>query len=136
MVPFWSGILSFTLSRPVGTLCPLQKSQTFFKTAWSLELLLHDFFLVNFHAENFSSTNQLSFMLPWQPYNFFSIILKIRISIIFQVLPTEKNFLWDNLLCFGHHKIIRSVIKAHHKSFKFSRNSFCPNIVIGTKLTH
>ena len=38
----------------------------------------------------------------------FSLILKTRISIVFfQVFPPERNFLWDNLACFGHHNTLR-----------------------------
>ena len=42
----------------------------------------------------------------------FSIILKIQISIAFQAFPPGRNFLWDNLLCFGQHYTLRSLIKA------------------------
>ena len=40
----------------------------------------------------------------------FGLFLKTRISIVFQVFPPERNFLWDNLLCFGHHNTLRSLI--------------------------
>ena len=43
----------------------------------------------------------------------FGLIWKTRISIIFQVIPPERNFLWDNLPCFGHHNTLRSSIKAN-----------------------
>ena len=43
----------------------------------------------------------------------FSIILKNRISIVFQVFPSERNFLWDNLICFGHNNTLKSLIKAN-----------------------
>ena len=42
----------------------------------------------------------------------FSIILKFQLSIVFQVFPHEKNLLWDNPLCFGHHNTLRSLIEA------------------------
>ena len=32
---------------------------------------------------------------------FLTLILKTRISFIFQVFPPGRNSLWDNLLCFG-----------------------------------
>ena len=41
------------------------------------------------------------------------LILKTQISIVFQVLTPERNLMWDNLLCFGHHNTLRSLIKAN-----------------------
>ena len=43
----------------------------------------------------------------------FGLILKTRISIVFQAFPHQRNFLWDNLLCFGHHNTLRSLIEAN-----------------------
>ena len=43
----------------------------------------------------------------------FGLILRTQISIVFQVFPPERNFLWDNLVCFGHHNTVRSLIKAN-----------------------
>ena len=40
----------------------------------------------------------------------FGLFLKTRIAIVFQVFPPERNFLEDNLLCFGHHNTLRSLI--------------------------
>ena len=45
----------------------------------------------------------------------FGLFLKTRIAIVFQVFPPERNFLWDNLLCFGHHNTLRSLIIANIK---------------------
>ena len=64
----------------------------------------------------------------------FSIILKTRISIVFQVFPTERGFPWDNL-CFGHHNTLRSLIEAHIRTVTVedSGNLVCPTRVIDTK---
>ena len=43
----------------------------------------------------------------------FGLILKTQIAIVFQAFPPERNFLWDNLPCFGHHSTLRSLIKAN-----------------------
>ena len=43
----------------------------------------------------------------------FGLFLKTRIAIVFQVFPPERNFLWDNLLCFGHHNTLESLTKAN-----------------------
>ena len=47
----------------------------------------------------------------------FALILKTFISIVFQVFLYErKNFLWVNILCFGPHNTLRSLIKAGIKT--------------------
>ena len=43
----------------------------------------------------------------------FGLYWKTRISIVFQVFPPERNFLWDNLLCVGHPHTLNSLIKAN-----------------------
>ena len=43
----------------------------------------------------------------------FGLFLKTQITIVFQVLPPERNFLWDNSLCLGYHNTLRSLIKAN-----------------------
>ena len=73
------------------------------------------FFICIYHSEKFSSTNQPTCMLPWQPCNF-GLFLKTQISIVFQVFPPERNFLWDNFLCFGHLNSLISSIKANIRS--------------------
>ena len=42
----------------------------------------------------------------------FGLFLKTRISIVFQVIPPERNFLLDNILRFGHHNTLRSLVIA------------------------
>ena len=42
----------------------------------------------------------------------FGLFVKTRIAIVFQVFPTQRNFLGDNLLCFWHHNTLRSLIIA------------------------
>ena len=51
----------------------------------------------------------------------FSIILIIRISIVFQVYPPKRNLFWDNLLCFGHRNTLRSLIEGNIRSFTAER---------------
>ena len=67
----------------------------------------------------------------------FGLFLKTRISIVFQVFPPERNFLWDSLLCFGHPNILRSLITAPQRTVTMEafQKSFCPNMVIYTKTT-
>ena len=47
----------------------------------------------------------------------FGLFLKTQFANVFQVFPPERNFLWDNLLCFGHHNTLRSLIQAHIRSY-------------------
>ena len=51
----------------------------------------------------------------------FGLILKTRISIVFQVFSSVRNFLWENLLCFGHHNTLRSLIKANTRTITKGR---------------
>ena len=46
----------------------------------------------------------------------FGLFLETQISIVFQVFPPERNFLWDNFLCFGHQNSLISSIKANIRS--------------------
>ena len=54
------------------------------------------------------------------------LILKTGISIVFQVFPPERNFLLDNLLCFGHHNTLISLIIANIRSL----NGNIPEIIL------
>ena len=43
----------------------------------------------------------------------YGLFLKTRVTIVFQVFPPERIFLWDKLLCFGRHNTLRSLIIAN-----------------------
>ena len=106
---------ALTLSRP-GALCaPSPKSQHIFKTAWSLELLLCDFSFYVFSIQKSSVAPISPHVCCHGNYATFGFFLKTRITIVFQVFPPEGNFLWDNLLCFGHPNpnTLRSLIIAN-----------------------
>ena len=67
----------------------------------------------------------------------FGLFLKTRISIVFQIFPPERNFLWDNLLSFGRPNTLKSLIKANIRTVtkETFQEIFCPNMVIITKTT-
>ena len=103
-----------TLSRPGGTLCPPH--------------LYHSISPKRLEAWSYCLVNFLSMYIPFRKVQFhqsalmyvamatmqlFDLFLKTQISIVFQVFPPERNFLWDNFLCFGHHNVLRSSIKAN-----------------------
>ena len=48
--------------------------------------------------------------------HFFGLSLKTQISIVFQVFPPEKNFLWDNFLYFRHHNNLISSIEDNFRT--------------------
>ena len=88
-----AGNVALTLSRPGGALCaPSPKSQHIFKTAWSLELLLCEFFLCIFHSEKFSSTNQPSCVLRWPPCNFLAYFRKLVSPLFFKYFHLRETF--------------------------------------------
>ena len=71
---------------------------------------------------------------PRRPHT--GLIMKTRISIVFRVFPPERNFRWDNHLCFGYHNTLRSLIKAHIKTVAMEKfQKVCPIMVINTKPT-
>ena len=115
---------------------PSPQSQHIFKTAGSLELLLCDFFYV------FSIQKRK--VLPISPHvcchgnhATFRLIFEHLNLDCFQVFPPEKNFLWDNFLCFGHQNSLISSIKAHIMSVTMEtfQKIICPYMVIDTKTT-
>ena len=116
-----SPLSQLTLSRPGAAHCaPFTKIPAYLQNSWEFGVsALWLFFLCIFHLQKFSSTSQPSctYMLPWQPCNFFGLFLKTRISTVFQVFPPERNFLWDNLLYFGHPNTLKSLIKANIRFF-------------------
>ena len=102
---------AITLSRPRRTLCPPPKSQHIFN--W---LGVWSYSYVTFLFQNFPSERSVSPISPhvccYGNHETFRLILKTRISVVFQVFPPERNFLWENL-CFGHHNTLRSLIIAN-----------------------
>ena len=99
---------------------PYQNHSTVSKRLGVLSYCFVTFISMYFPFRKVQFHQTASCMLPWQPFNFFGIILKTLISIIFQVFPLERNFLWDNL-CFGHHNTLRSLIEANIRSVTVER---------------
>ena len=75
----------------------------------------------NFPFRKFQFNQSAVVYVTMATMQLYSIILKTRISIVFQVFPPERNFPWDNLLCFGHHNTLRSLIEAHIRSVTVER---------------
>ena len=131
-------LLVLTLSRPGGTLCPPYQNHRIS----SKRLGVWSSCFMNFLSGNFPF-RKVQFHQPALMYvamatiQLFSIILKTQISVVFQVLPPERNFLWDNLLCFGHHNTLRSLFEAHIRGVAVERfqKFILPNMVINTKPT-
>ena len=67
----------------------------------------------------------------------FGLFLENQITIAFQVFPPERNFLWDNLLCFGHPNTLKSLIKADIRAVTMEtvQKIILTNMVIDTKTT-
>ena len=129
---------TFNPSRPRGYVVPPQQNPSI----CSKRLGVWSFCFVTFLSRNFPF-RKIQFHQSALRYvamatiQLFRTILKTRISIVFQVFPSERNFLWDNLLCFGHRNNLRSLIEAYNRSVTVERfqKSFCPNMGIDTKLT-
>ena len=103
-----------------GTLCPLRQNRSISSKrlgVWSYCFvtflsMYFPFRKVQFHQSALMYVAMATIQL-------FGLILitRISISIVFQVFQPERNFLWDNLLCFGHHNTLRSLIKANIRTF-------------------
>ena len=88
-----------------------------------------------FHSKKVQFQHSALIYVAMTIIQLFDLVLKTQISIVFQVFPNERNFLWDNLLYFRHHNTLRSSIKANIRTVTMenSRKSFCPKMVIDTK---
>ena len=92
---------------------PSPKSQHIFKTVWSLEFPLCDFSFYEFPFWKVQFNQSALMYVAMATIQLFGLILKTWISIVFQVFPPERNVLWDNFLCFGHHYTLIIAIKAN-----------------------
>ena len=110
------GLLANGLTYPgqVGTLCPPHQNHSISSKwlgAWNylfgtfLSLYI-PYRKVQFHQPALMYVAMATFQL-------FGLFLKIQISNVLQVFPPERNFLWDNLLCFGHSNTVIGLIKAN-----------------------
>ena len=124
---FWP----LTLSRPGGHFVPPSPiSQHISKTAWSLELLLgaFSFYVYSFQKSSVPpisphvcchgnhATFRLIMYVAVATMQLFGLFLRTQISIVFQVFPPERNFMWDNFLCFGHQNSLISSGKANTRA--------------------
>ena len=103
-----------TLSRPGGHFVPPHLNHSIS----SKRLGLWSYCLVTFLSMSFSfrkvQFHQSALMyVAMATMQLFGLFLKTRIAIVFLVIPPERNFLWDNLLCFGHHNTLRSLFIAN-----------------------
>ena len=103
-----------TLSRPEGTLCPPHQNHSIS----SKRLRVWSYCFVTFLSMYFPfrkvQLHQSALMyVAMATMQLFGLFLKTRISNVFEVFPPERNFLWDNLLCFGQPNTLKSLIKAN-----------------------
>ena len=84
----------------------LENGLEFGVTAFGLFPMHFSFKKVQFHQSALMYVAMTTMQL-------FGLFLKSQISIVFQVFLPERNFLCDNLLCFGHPNTLKSLIKAN-----------------------
>ena len=111
------GFYTVVLFNPIqakGALCANSpKSQHIFKTAWSLELLLCDFPYCVFSIQKSSVPPNSHHVCCHGNHATFWLVFENSNHHCFPVFPPERNFLWDNFLCFWHHITLRSLIIAN-----------------------
>ena len=130
--------LALHLTTSTGGLCaPSPMSQHIFKRLEVWSYCFVPFFYMYFSLRKVQFHQSALMYVATTTIELFGLILKTRISIVFQVhvFPAERNFLWVSLLCFGHHDTLRSLIKANIRTVTVEtfQKSFCPNMVINTK---
>ena len=112
-----------TLSRPGAHCAPYQNHRISSKRlgVWSFCFMTFLSGKFPFQKFQFHQSALMYMYVVMATIQLFSIILKTRISIVFQVFPAQRNFLWNNPLCFGHRNILRSLIEAHIRSVTVER---------------
>ena len=107
-----------TLSRPGGgTLCPPHRYHIVSPKrlgVWSSCLVNFLPMYILFRKVQFCQSALM--YVAMATMQLFGLFLKTQNSIVFQVFPPERNFLWDNFLCFGHQNSRRSSFKANIRS--------------------
>ena len=111
--PTLQNTLSSPYPDPRGTLCPLTKITAYLQndlefgvTSLWLFSRYFPFRKVQFHQSALTYVAMATIQL-------FGLFLKTWIAIVIQVFPPERNFVRDNLICFGYHNTLRSLIKAN-----------------------
>ena len=105
------------ISRPGGHIVPLYQNHRISSKrlgVWSFCFMTY--LCDKFPFRKFQFHQSALMYVPMATIQLFSIIFKTQISIVFQVFPHEKNLLWDNPLCFGHHNTLRSLIEVNIRS--------------------
>ena len=91
---------------------PLTKIPAYLQNSLDLELPLCDFSMY-FPLRKVQLYQSALLYVAMATIQLFSLTLKTRISIVFQVFLAERNFLWDTLLGLGHHNTLGSLILAN-----------------------
>ena len=91
---------------------PSEKSQHIFKTGEVWSFCFVTFLSGNFPFRKVQFHQSALMYVAMATMQLFGLFLKTLITIVFQVFPPERNFLWDNILCFGHDNTLRSLIIA------------------------
>ena len=123
-----------------GALCASSpKSQHIFKTARPSELLLWDFsyYVLSIKKSSVPPTSP-HICFQADPATFW-LTFETQIANVYQVFPPERNFQWENLLCFRHHNALRSLIIANIRTVTMEtfQQIILPkiNMVVDTKTT-
>ena len=128
---------SLTLIRPGGTLCPYLNHCISSKRLGVWSYCFVTFLSMYFPFRKVQFHQSALMYVAMATMQLFGLFWKTWIAIAFPVFPPERNFLWDNLLCLGHHNTLRSLIIAIIRTVTLEtfQKSFCPNMVIDTKLS-
>ena len=110
-----------TLSRPGAHCSPFQNHRMSSKRLEVWTSCFMTFLSGNFPFRKFQFYQSALMYVAMATIQLFGPISKIQISIVFQAFPPERNFLWNNLLCFAHHNTLRGYIEANIRSVTVER---------------
>ena len=106
--------MGLTLSRPGGPIVPPHQNHSMsLKRLGVWSFCFVTFLSINFPLRKVHIHQSALMYVAIATMQLFGLFLKTQIAIVFQVFPPERNFLWDDLLCFGHHNTLRSLIIAN-----------------------
>ena len=136
----WSSFYrwSLTLSRPGGHFVPPHLYHSISPKrlgVWSYCLVNILSMYIRFRKVQFHQSALM--YVAMATMQLFGLFLNTRISMVFEVFPPERNFLWDNFLCFGHQNNLISSIKANIRSVTMEtlQKILLPKYGIDTKTT-
>ena len=92
---------------------PHQNHSISSKQLWVWSYCFVTFLFMHFPFRKVQFHQSAVMYLAMATMQLFGLFLKTQISNVFQIFPPERNFVLDNLLCFGHPNTLKRLMKAN-----------------------